>query len=53
MPTPKTSFRKNRKTKKAQNDSKFSKGLSKELTQKIVIQQGDLTEMGTDAIVNA
>src|SRR6202047_627730 len=38
---------------KAQNDSNLSKGLSKELAQKIMIQQGDLTEMETDAIVNA
>ena len=53
MPTPKISLRKNGKTAKAQNESKLSKGLSKELAQKIVIQQGDLTEMETDAIVNA
>ncbi len=53
MPTPKTSLRKTGKTTKAQNDSKLSKGLSKELAQKIVIQQGDLTDMETDAIVNA
>ena len=53
MPTPKTNLRKTGKTMKAQNESKLSKGLSKELVQKIVIQQGDLTEMGTDAIVNA
>jgi O-acetyl-ADP-ribose deacetylase (regulator of RNase III) len=49
LPTPKTSLRKNGNTPKAQKDSK----LSNELTQKIVIQQGDLTDMQTDAIVNA
>jgi O-acetyl-ADP-ribose deacetylase (regulator of RNase III) len=53
LPMPKTSLRKNGKIKKAQNDSKLSKGISIELVQKIVILQGDLTEMGTDAIVNA
>jgi len=53
LPTPKTSLRKNGKPPKAQSESKLSKGLSKELTQKIVIQQGDLTDMQTDAIVNA
>src|SRR3984893_7270596 len=49
---PKTSTRKNGKNAtKAKSDK--SKMISTELAQKIMIQQGDLTEMQTDAIVNA
>src|SRR5580704_5515372 len=46
---PKTSLRKNGKSAESRKDG----GLSKELAQKIVIEQGDLTEMRADAIVNA
>jgi O-acetyl-ADP-ribose deacetylase (regulator of RNase III) len=46
---PKTSLRKNGKSA----ESRKNGGLSKELAQKIVIEQGDLTEMRADAIVNA
>ena len=46
---PKTSLRNSGKTAKR----KKAATLSKELAKKIEIQQGDLTEMETDAIVNA
>jgi O-acetyl-ADP-ribose deacetylase (regulator of RNase III) len=46
---PKTNARRNGKTRK----NGRRKVIPTELVQKIVIQQGDLTEMETDAIVNA
>ena len=49
LPMPKTSLRNSGKTAKR----KKAATLSKELAKKIEIQQGDLTEMETDAIVNA
>jgi O-acetyl-ADP-ribose deacetylase len=45
---PKTSTRKNRTAAKSESTK-----LPNEVTGKIVIQQGDVTEMATDAIVNA
>ena len=52
LPMPKTSNRKNGKNA-TKTRSEKSKMISTELAQKIMIQQGDLTEMETDAIVNA
>jgi O-acetyl-ADP-ribose deacetylase (regulator of RNase III) len=49
---PKTSTRKNGKNT-TNTKSEKSKMISTEFAQKIMIQQGDLTEMETDAIVNA
>ena len=46
---PKASLRKNGKGARREK----TVNLSKELAEKIVIQQGDLTDMRTDAIVNA
>jgi O-acetyl-ADP-ribose deacetylase (regulator of RNase III) len=46
---PKTSLRKNGKSAESRKNGR----LSEELAQKIVIERGDLTEMRTDAIVNA
>jgi O-acetyl-ADP-ribose deacetylase (regulator of RNase III) len=49
---PKTSLRKSGKTGKTAESGKNGT-LSNELARKILIEQGDLTEMRTDAIVNA
>jgi O-acetyl-ADP-ribose deacetylase len=46
---PKTSVRKSRESSKTEG----GKAITKRAAQRIVIQQGDLTEMETDAIVNA